>query len=65
MATITLKYNARNSLASNLIATIKSSGVFQIQEEKKQNSYDPKFVAKIERSMSSKGKAIKTEDLWK
>ena len=62
MATITLKYDARNSFASSLIETIKKSGVFHIEEAP---SYDPKFVAKIERSRRSNGKAIKTEDLWK
>jgi len=33
--------------------------------EKEEDSYDPEFVAKIKRSMSSEGRSIKTEDLWK
>ena len=66
MATITLKYNARNSIASSLIDSIKKSGVFQIQEETtvKKSPYDPEFVKKIERSRASKGKNINLEDLW-
>ena len=67
MATITLKYNARNSIASSLIDSIKKSGVFQIQEDTtvKKSPYDPEFVKKIERSRASKGKKINLEDLWK
>ena len=66
MATITLKYNARNSIASSLIDSIKKSGVFQIQEDTavKKSPYDPEFVKKIERSRASKGKKINLEDLW-
>lgn len=30
----------------------------------KNNNYDTKFVEKIKRSAKSKGKAIKTTDLW-
>ena len=67
MATITLKYNARNSTASSFIDSIKKSGVFQIQEDTtvKKSPYDPEFVKKIERSRASKGKKINLEDLWK
>ncbi|MBR6250965.1 MAG: hypothetical protein IKR17_07225 [Bacteroidales bacterium] len=64
MATITLKYNARNSIAASLIEAIKKSGVFTIEAEK-QSPYDKEFVKKIERSAASEGKVIKTEDLWK
>lgn len=62
MATITLEYNTRNSIAASLVAAIRKSGVFRIEET---SPYDQEFVAKIERSRSSEGKAIKTEDLWK
>ncbi|MBR0502146.1 MAG: hypothetical protein IJJ77_02760 [Paludibacteraceae bacterium] len=66
MATITLSYNARNSIAASMIDAIRKSGVFKIEEKSEQESpYDPKFVEKIERSKKSKGKSIKTEDLWK
>ena len=66
MATITLKYDTKNSIATSLIEAIRKSGVFEIEEKQTQESeYDPKFVEKIERSRKSKGKSIKTEDLWK
>ena len=49
-----------------MIDAIRKSGVFKIEEKSEQESpYDPKFVEKIERSKKSKGKSIKTEDLWK
>ena len=66
MATITLKYDTKNSIATSLIEAIRKSGVFEIEEKQTQESeYDPKFVEKIERSRKSKGKSIKTDDLWK
>ncbi len=66
MATITLVYNTRNSIAASMIDAIRKSGVFKIEDKKDSKSpYDPKFVEKIERSKKSKGKSIKTEDLWK
>ncbi len=61
MATITLNYDARNAIARKTIEYILSLGVF----EKKETPYNKEFVKKIERSMASEGKAIKTEDLWK
>ncbi len=47
-----------------MIDAIRKSGVFKI-EETVNSPYDPKFVAKIERSKKSKGKKMKAEDLWK
>ena len=64
IATITLSYNTRNTIALSMIDAIRKSGVFKI-EETVNSPYDPKFVAKIERSKKSKGKKMKAEDLWK
>lgn len=64
MARITIEYDARNSTAKKLIDFILSFDFFKVKEEKK-SPYNPEFVEKIERSMKSKGKKIKLEDLWK
>lgn len=66
MATITLEYNTRNLIAASLLEAIKKSGVFKIKEKAIEKSpYDKKFVDKIEKSRASKGKVIKTTDIWK
>lgn len=62
MATITLNYNATNSIAKSLIQAIKQSGVFKIQEP---THYDKEFVKQIENNRTGRRKAIKTADLWK
>ncbi len=62
MATITLEYSTHNSIAMQIIDEIRRSGVFRVEEK---SPYNPEFVAKIERSRASEGKAIKTEDLCK
>ncbi|GHT48506.1 hypothetical protein FACS189440_12310 [Bacteroidia bacterium] len=68
MATLTLEFNANNSLAKSIIYSIQNSGVFKIIEENK-TSYNNDFVKKIEESeeqfATGKFKTIKTDDLWK
>ena len=63
MTSITLAYNSNNSLASSIIRSVKSAGVFQILEEK--SSYDKDFVNEIQESRRSNGVVINTDDLWK
>jgi predicted transcriptional regulator len=63
MTTITLRYNPNNALAKSIIHSVKSAGVFQIEEEK--SPYNKEFVEEIQESRRSKGTVIKTEDLWK
>ena len=63
MTTITLRYNPDNTLASSIIRSIKSAGVFQIEEEK--SPYKKEFVEEIQESRKSKGTIIETADLWK
>ena len=63
MATVTLRYNPKNELAKSIINSVKSAGVFQIDEE--QSPYNKDFVEEIKESRKSKGVVIKTEDLWK
>jgi hypothetical protein len=63
MTTITLRYNPKNDLASSIIRSVKSAGVFQIMEES--SPYNKEFVEEIQESRKSKGVVIKTEDLWK
>lgn len=57
--------NTKNSIAARMIDAIRKSGVFKKDKKDSKSPYDPKFVEKIERSKNSKGKSIKTEDLWK
>lgn len=35
------------------------------KEDKEKGPYDPDFVKKIQRSRASKGRVLKTQDLWK
>ena len=63
METIVLKYNPNNILAKSIICSVKSAGVFEIEEEK--SPYKKEFVEEIKKSRKSKGVVIKTEDLWK
>lgn len=60
---LTISYTKGNSIANEMIDAIKKSGAFKIEKEEK--FYNTEFVEKIKRSMNSKGKPIKTEDLWK
>ena len=63
MATVTLRYNPKNELAKSIINSVKSVGVFHVEEE--QSPYNKDFVEEIQESRRSKGVVIKTEDLWK
>lgn len=67
MSTITLQFNESNILAMSILRSIKSAGVFSIIEDK--SVYSAEFINKIESGRADmkagKGKAIKTEDLWK
>jgi hypothetical protein len=65
MATITLDYNTRNSLAVKTLDYILSLGVFATKDISEKSPYNKEFVDKIKRSEKSKGVKIKTEDLWK
>ncbi len=63
MARITIEYDKKSVAARSIVEMIYKSGLFKIKEEKK-SPYNPEFVEKIERSMKSKGKKVKLEDLW-
>ncbi|MDR1974746.1 MAG: hypothetical protein LBQ31_08780 [Bacteroidales bacterium] len=67
MATITLQFDAKNSLAKSIIQSIKSAGVFNIIEEK--SPYSKPFTDKIQESEKQfalgEYETIKTSDLWK
>ncbi|MEI6569425.1 MAG: DUF2683 family protein [Verrucomicrobiota bacterium] len=60
---ITLKFNPKNTLIKSIINSAILAGAKV--EEKEPYPYDPEFVKKIQKSRNSKGKSIKTEDLWK
>ncbi len=64
METLTIKINTRISKGKqlvNLINEMEKEGSVKIEK----STYNPEFVSAVLRSRSSKGKAIKTEDLWK
>ena len=68
MATITLEYDARNSILKSLIENISAiKGIKIIQEQ--EPKYNKQMVDKINRSRkefaNKQYKIIKTEDLWK
>jgi hypothetical protein len=60
---ITLKFNPKSTLIKSIINSAILAGAKV--EEKEPHPYDPEFVKKIQKSRNSKGKSIKTEDLWK
>ena len=43
MATITFKYDTYNNLASSIVNSIKSAGVFTVVKEE-DSPYEPQFV---------------------
>jgi len=63
MAQVTLKYDARNTIARKTIEYILALGVFKVEEE--ESPYNPKFVEKIKESEKGKEHKIDIEDLWK
>ena len=70
MATITLNFDAQNDAANKLIEGILATGLFYKKETAVDGcDYDKDFMQKIDTSRlelkKGKGKAIKTDDLWK
>ncbi|WP_373553561.1 DUF2683 family protein [Haliscomenobacter sp.] len=68
METITVKINARTKKTKYLLGLIseiakndKNIEIIGLDE----SPYNPEFVKEIQKSRVSKGKVIKTEDLWK
>ncbi len=65
MATITLEYDGRNTIAKNTIEYILSLGVFETPLEKKskkqKSPYSPKFVKMV--LEASKGKTHRVDDV--
>ncbi|MDR0367601.1 MAG: hypothetical protein LBH82_00490 [Bacteroidales bacterium] len=65
MAQITIKYDARNSMAKKAIEVFLSLPFFEITKvENEESPYDPEFVKEIQAARKSKGKKIKSGDLW-
>ena len=64
MAQITIKYDARNSMAKKMIDFILSFDFFHVEKED-ECPYDKEFMKEVEESFKSEGKSIKIEDLWK
>jgi hypothetical protein len=66
MATITLRYNKQNALATCILNSIRMAGVFEIIDSQ---DYDTEFVNKIQESdkqfAEGRYKQIETADLWK
>lgn len=61
MTTITITLNEKSAKGKKFVEFIKTLDYIKIDE----SPYDPDFVKKIQKSRASKGKVIKTEDLWK
>jgi hypothetical protein len=68
MATVTVKINARTRKTQYLLGLIseiakndKNVEIIGLEE----SPYNPEFVKELLKSRASKGKLIKTEDLWK
>jgi hypothetical protein len=63
MVTITLKYDPKNKLVKTILNSAVLAGA--TIEKTEASPYNKEFVKKILKSAASKGKVIKTEDLWK
>ncbi|MBA4409440.1 MAG: hypothetical protein Q8S54_01460 [Bacteroidota bacterium] len=68
MATVTVNINARTrkiqyllGLISEIAKNDKNVEIIGLEE----SPYNPEFVQELLKSRASKGKLIKTEDLWK
>ncbi len=68
MATITVKINARTQKTKYLLGLIseiakndKNVEIIGIEG----SPYNPEFIKEIQKSRGSKGKTVKTSDLWK
>lgn len=70
MATYTLTIDEKSQKGKSLLSLIKAMNeVVHIEPtnitEESQSPYNQSFVKEIQESRKSKGKVIKTEDLWK
>ncbi len=63
MATITLKYDAKNPLIKSILNSAILAGA--TVEEKEASPYNKEFVKKIRRSEKQPGVKIDLDNLWK
>jgi hypothetical protein len=61
MTAITITVNEKSAKGKKFVEFIKTLDYIKVNE----SPYNPDFVKKIQKSRASKGKVIKTEDLWK
>lgn len=61
MTTITITLNEKSAKGKKFVEFIKTLDYIKVNE----SPYNPDFVKEIQKSRASKGKVIKTEDLWK
>ena len=61
MKTLTITLNEKSAKGKKFVEFIKTLDYVEVIE----SPYDSEFVKKIQKSRASKGKAIKTKDLWK
>jgi len=61
MTTITITVNEKSAKGKKFVEFIKTLDYIKVNE----SPYNPDFVEEIQKSRASKGKVIKTEDLWK
>ena len=61
MTRLTVTVNTNTTKGKRFIEFIKTLDYIKVEE----SPYNPEFVKKIKESRASKGKAIKTKDLWK
>lgn len=61
MTTITITLNEKSAKGRKFVEFIKTLDYIKVNE----SPYNPDFVKEIQKSRASKGKVIKTEDLWK
>lgn len=67
MATITIKIHKSTKKTQALVSLVRelSKRDKNIEIEETDSPYNQEFIKKVQRSLASEGKAIKTEDLWK
>jgi hypothetical protein len=65
MATVTIKINAKTQKTKYLLGLISEIAKEDKNVEIIESEYNPEFVKEMLKSKASKGKAIKTENLWK
>jgi hypothetical protein len=61
MTTITITLNEKSAKGKKFVEFIKTLDYIKVNE----SPYNPDFVKEIQKSRASKGKVIKTDDLWK